>query len=109
VDRELTDREQGVLDWMLTVNPVDAAAHRMQAPNVRVRGGCDCGCPTINFVENGSLGSPLPVTASVRGVAAEVVLFSIGGQLTSLEYTAYDHEAPTEFPAPELLSVTRAE
>jgi hypothetical protein len=64
--RPLTDREQAVLNALLTVDFDGAERLRAQAVGARVFAGCDCGCPSIDFFEGRNSGMSVVVNAGVR-------------------------------------------
>jgi len=96
MDRALTDAERAVVEWMLGGDFEGVEDYRGQVAGIRVRGGCRCGCPSVDFVVPGTgLGSPLPREGWIRGEAVEITLFAKGGRLTGLEQTDYVGSRPT--------------
>lgn len=108
MDRALTTREREVLDWMLAQDFPDAASFRAQASALRVRGICECGCPTINFVADAPFGSPLPIYAFAAYPPADIILFELDGSITSLEYVNHTGSSPSEFPPPDEITPASA-
>ena len=106
MDRALTDRERAVLDWMLIGDFDGADMYRAQIPELRVRGMCGCGCPTIDFVASGAgTGYQLPREGWLRGSPVQISLFARDGVLTMLDLTDYAGTTTT-FPDPSDLVET---
>src|SRR6478752_3610095 len=100
MDRPLTDLERAILVWMLEADFEGYDEYREQINGLRVRGGCGCGCPSIDFVAPGTgLGYPLAREGWIRGEAVGIALFAKDGRLTSLEQTDYIGTRST-FPDP---------
>jgi len=100
MDRPLTDRERAVLDWMLLGDFDGADAYRAQVAELRVRGICGCGCPTIDFVtDHPGMASQLPREGWLRDSSVQVSLFARNGVLTMLDLTDYVG-LTTQFPDP---------
>jgi hypothetical protein len=105
--RALTDTEHGVLALLLAQDFPGADALRAQLSSVRVSGGCECGCPTINLDVEGDVPlavveSRTPVNAHVDGViGGGLIVFVDDGRLSSLEYYSSEEAPPGDFPAPE--------
>jgi hypothetical protein len=60
----MTGREQAVLDALLSVEFDGVEQLRSAAQHVLVIGGCECGCPSIDFHKDPGTGSTF---ASTRG------------------------------------------
>ena len=105
--RPLSEAERQVLDLMLGIDFPGATALRVQAASARVSGGCDCGCPTVDLVLEGtvplaSVTSRTPVNAEVEGVpGGGLIVFVDDGRLSGLEFYAAEDPMPREFPALE--------
>ena len=64
--RPLTARERAVLTALLSVDVDGVEQLRTQAAEAQVFGGCDCGCPSIDFFEGRNRGMHMVVNAGVR-------------------------------------------
>jgi hypothetical protein len=91
VRRELTGNEIAILEALLG-GPVPGR------DELRVVGGCGCGCPTIHFDDQLD-GIELIADAEVDGADGDLVLlFTANGVLTSLEYVWAGDTPPAEWP-----------
>ena len=113
--RPLTSRERAVLAALLAVDFEGVERLRAQATDVEVRGGCGCGCPSIDFFEGPSSGMSLVVNAGVRGSGTHdgLVLYTVdlpgaGEVLGGIEWVGQSEPDPEELPAPEDLIITLA-
>lgn len=102
--RPLTDGERALVLAIMSAEEFrgqvagDWNRWRDQVDGLRVVGGCECGCPTIDFrplQERGrtrregvapSGPAPFNVMASVRDSEDFLILFAVDGQLDRLEY-----------------------
>jgi hypothetical protein len=110
--RTLSPEERATLDALLAVEFAGAAALREQAASAEVSGGCECGCPTIDFTVD-----PTTPRAHVRELVVSeaevdqtddsVLLFVRDGRLNRLEYV-WIGDAPATFPPAERLRTRRA-
>lgn len=109
--RPLTERENDILEFLLSADFPGVEKLRKQAETVRVTGRCDCGCATVYL----SVDESLPTAGEVEQYAAvnaagrsgpddappaELILFVRDGQLSSVEIVWYDNPIP-KFPPPE--------
>jgi hypothetical protein len=113
--RPLTDRERAVLTALLAVDFDGVEQLRAQAAEPRVLGGCDCGCPSINFFEARNSGMTVVVNAGVKGSDTYDGLFlytvdlpGAGDILGGIEWVGQSETDPDELPAPEDLAITAA-
>jgi len=107
MDRPLTSEELGVIGWLLTNSGDKALGFLPQLPEIRVRGKCSCGCPTIDLACATTIASdyhgtgPLAdVVGEVSGTDVGVLLFQRDGLLTCLEIYAFG-DNPPDFPLPD--------
>ena len=110
MNRELSERERRVIEWVLAGEFDGVDELRAQIPRLRVLGGCTCGCPSVDFVEPGlGLGSPIGREGYVPGLFYSVALFARGdGVLTTLDLLCTGEVTPTEFPdAAELVETVQ--
>ena len=102
MSRPLTPAERGVLDLLLAGDFPGAAELRAQAATARLRGRCECGCPTIDLVVDE--GVPVAVLPERVAVEADVgdwgglIVFTDEGRLSCLEYWTTGDEPPAGFP-----------
>jgi hypothetical protein len=113
--RPLTDRERAVLTALLAVDFDGVEQLRAQAAEARVLGGCDCGCPSIDFFEGRNSGMTVVVNAGVKGSDTYDGLFlytvglpGTGEVLGGIEWVGQSETDPDELPAPEDLVITVA-
>lgn len=88
---------------------------RQQAVDVQVLGGCDCGCPSIDFFTGPSGGMTPVVNAGIRDSKSFDGLFlylvdapGVGQILGGIEWVGQGESDPKELPAPEDLEITSA-
>lgn len=101
--RPLTTGERALLDALLAHDFPGAAELRAQAPSVRARRGCRCGCGTIGLIPDETSAvsaavSPVPVEG-VIGAVGGVLLFLTEGRLAALE--VYSWDGPLPLPPPD--------
>jgi hypothetical protein len=60
--RPLTEREDEILELMLSLEAPGIAELREQAPTARVTGRCPCGCATIDLDVDRDLTAPSPIS-----------------------------------------------
>jgi hypothetical protein len=110
--RAATLEEREVVDWLLrsAATTTGAASLLNQVPDLHVVGGCDCGCPSVDFEIDGQDSNALIIAdargTSPEGVAVGLILWAKEGRLTGLE--VYDFEGIHEYrlPRPEMLTPT---
>jgi hypothetical protein len=113
--RPLTARERAVLDSLLAVDFNGVEELRTQAARAEVRGGCQCGCPSINFFEGQNSGMTMLVNGAVRDSATfdGLFLFSVGlpgvgAILGGIEWVGKGASHPDELPSPDDLVISVA-
>jgi hypothetical protein len=109
--RPLTERENDILDFLLSADFPGVEKLRKQAETILVTGRCDCGCATVYLTVDESL----PTADEVEKYAAvdaagrpgaddapppELILFVRDGRLSSVEIVWYDSPIP-KFPSAE--------
>jgi hypothetical protein len=113
--RPMTAREQAVLTALLSVDFEGVERLRAQAADAQVFGGCDCGCPSIDFFEGRNSGMSIVVNAGVKDSDTYDGLFlytvdlpGTGEVLGGIEWVGQSESDPDELPAPEALTITLA-
>lgn len=105
----LTVRERAVLDALLAVEFGGVERLRDEARDAMVVGGCDCGCPSIDFYKEPGAGMHIRVNAGVAGTLNGMFLYTIGGRLGGIEWVGNsDQPDPAEFPDPSVLTISAA-
>ena len=80
---------------------------RLEAKDVLVTGGCECGCPSIDFHNEPGTGMHIHVDAQVDGTSDGLFLYTVGGRLGGVEWVGTsDQGNPAEFPDPAVLIVS---
>ena len=107
INRELSIEEQALIKWLIANGSPEAKAYESQLPLLRIVGGCDCGCPTVNF----AVGSRREISGPPRiiadfigmtpaGIEVGVILFAAGEQISELEvYSLSGAEGKFSLPA----------
>lgn len=107
INRELSLEEQTLLKWLIENGMPEAAAYVAHIPSLRVVGGCECGCPTVDLALDGrraSLTGPHHILADFlgttpEGVSVGVILHARGDQISELEiYSLTGTEAKFGLP-----------
>ena len=103
MERTVTPIEAAVVGWLLDRAPVgDVTAYRLQpSEGLRVVGGCDCGCSSLDFQSDGARGAGIIADALAvysDGQQAGLILWGRGDQIVSLEVYDCDPEASHRFP-----------
>jgi hypothetical protein len=107
--RRLTPIERAVLHRLLGAPIHGAERLREQADDLRVVGGCDCGCPSINFQTDQPGGIGVAAEGLVPDRDRSVLLFVDGAdRLYSLELMWITDAPPTDWPDPASLEVGAA-
>lgn len=105
MERDLTERERAVLDFLLSADFDGVDDSRRQAANVLVTGGCECGCPSIDFGHpDVGPGIKPVVNAQIKGANDTLFAFTQGPWLAGIEYVGYDDQ-PAELPEPSRLEI----
>lgn len=106
VSRPLTDRERAVLDAMLSVDFDGVQRLRVEAKDAVVVGGCECGCPSVDFFREPGIGMHILANAQVHESMDGLFLYAVGGRLGGIEWVGgYDGSYPSELPEPTSLVV----
>jgi hypothetical protein len=69
--------------------------------DLRVVGGCDCGCFSLDFAPNAWSGAGIIADALIAysdGQKTDLILWGREGEITSLEVVDYDPRVPHRFP-----------
>ena len=106
--RSLTQRERAVLDALLAADFEGVEQLRSEAENAVVIGGCECGCPSIDFYDQPGAGMHVRVNAQVDGTPNGLFLYTVGGRLGGIEWVGTSDADPAEFPDPSTLVVAPA-
>ena len=89
MDRPITVTEAAVVRWLLDHAAMgEISAYASQAPEkLRVVGGCDCGCVSLDFLPKASGGKIIADALAVYpdGREAGLILWGRGGEIASLE------------------------
>ena len=64
MNRPLTEREQAVLNALLSVDFDGVQGLRSEAEQATVVGGCGCGCPSVGFYNEPGQGMQVRVNAA---------------------------------------------
>jgi hypothetical protein len=74
MERGISPNEVKVVEWLLDHARVDVKAYRLQAvEQLRVVGGCTCGCTTLHF-------KPLEQRKGEKMIADELAVYADGQQ-----------------------------
>jgi len=103
MERTVTPIEAAVVEWLLDHAPVgDVAAYRLQpVEELRVVGGCGCGCSSLDFRPDGARGARIIADALAvyaDGQQAGLILWGRGGEIVSLEVYDCHPKASQRFP-----------
>jgi len=111
--RALTERERAVLQMMLSPDFDGVEDLRRQAVEVAVVGGCDCGCPSIDFQQSRGMGMQIRVNAGLAdGSHNGLFLYTVddperGELLGGIEWVAGEEGPdPAELPTPGTLTIS---
>jgi hypothetical protein len=111
--RRLTLDELAIVSTLLDLAG-NADRWRLRLPELRVVGGCACGCPTVAFApggdgRDGPDGLELIADAVVAGSGGDaILLFGHDGELIRLEYMWVGGAPPASWPAATVLNDPRA-
>jgi hypothetical protein len=115
-NRQLTDREERLVRWMLEHGSPEAADFLPQLELAEVTPWrCQCGCASINFRIRGKAAPPPGVHIIADFVFGEedtmsgVFVFEKDGILSGLEVYGLAGDAPKSLPEPEVLRPLGAE
>lgn len=90
MDRAISPNEVKVINWLLDHALVDVTAYRLHpVEELRVVGGCNCGCTSLYFTSDEELGKVLMVADELAvypdGQQAGLLLWGRDGQIVWLE------------------------
>ncbi|MEX1039881.1 MAG: hypothetical protein WDZ51_04585 [Pirellulaceae bacterium] len=109
-NRQLTDQERSLVQWMLEHGSPEAAAFLLQLDQAEVTPWkCGCGCASINFQVRWQPESPPgvhPIADFVFGegdMLSGIFVFEQDGILSGVEVYGFEGEAPKSLPRPEEL------
>ena len=110
--RPLTEEERTLLQWLMQHGGEDTSQYESQVKELRVVGGCTCGCPTIHSAvserDHRTIGAS-HILADFEGVTPEgvdvgVLLHARQGQLSELEvFSLSEGEGSYGYPTIESL------
>jgi len=108
----LTEGERTLLQWLLEHGGEDTSQYQSQVKELRVVGGCTCGCPTIDLAvgesDHTTIGAS-HILADFEGITPEgvdvgVLLRARQGQLSELEvFSLLEVEGSYGYPTIESL------
>ena len=110
-ERDITAHEAAIIEWLLDHAAMrDVTAYRAKAiPALRVVGGCDCGCASLDFLSKTS--GPATMLADAVAVypdkkQAGLILWGRDGEIVMLEVYEMD---PVADRVPEIADLRRYE
>ncbi|MDP2233096.1 MAG: hypothetical protein Q8K89_05640 [Actinomycetota bacterium] len=95
-DRPISAKEAALVSWLLLNAQMgcDTAGRSASVDDLRVVGRCSCGCPSVDFVENGQGSGAFPIASAygttVDGVVAALVVWEREGVISGLELCELD-------------------
>jgi hypothetical protein len=103
MDRAISPNEVKVVEWLLDHALVDVTAYRLQpVEQLRVVGGCTCGCTTLHFkpVEQRGRQKMLADELAVfpDGQRAGLILWALEGEIGMLEVYDLQPGSTHRFP-----------
>ncbi len=109
--RELTDAERKLLEWLIANGTDDAPAYASQLPQVKVVGGCKCGCPSLDLAVGDKQSRTHGISTvladvgghSPEGVPVIVILHACEGEISLLEVVSTDETQRFSLPTPEMI------
>jgi hypothetical protein len=106
----LSEAELELIEALLGGLGIGAGRYLGQLPRVKVVGGCNCGCPSVDLALDGGIrdAAAKPVIfadgESPDGVPVGVILWARGGTLSGLEIHPWDGSDGVRLPRPESLA-----
>jgi len=90
MDRAISPNEVKVIEWLLDHALADVTAYRLQpAEQLRVVGGCTCGCTTLHFKpleqQKGATRLADELAIYPDGQQAGLILWGLEGEMVMLE------------------------
>lgn len=110
-NRWISPEELAVVDWLVrNVKPEGSLEHLLTSlPALRVVGGCDCGCASVDFEEGGQCLPSSPIVdaigKSTEGVGLLVMLWGREDAVTGLEVVGTERGSARILPDPASLTV----
>lgn len=111
--RPLSDAELELIEALLGAAGSVGGRYLGQLVRVQVVGGCNCGCPSIDLMVDGSPREGTPIALIVadaespEGVPVGVILWARGGALSGLEVHPWNGTDSVRLPRPEALTNLR--
>ncbi len=112
IRRLATPEERQLVEWLLrnAATTPDAASFLDQVTDLRVVGGCGCGCPSIDF-KIGGQDAVASIIADASGTSPEglpigVMLWAKHGRISGLE--VYPFDDADKFGLPDLATLKPA-
>jgi hypothetical protein len=109
-NRPITAEEHTLIKWLLHHGIPGSEQFLTQVGSLMVVSKCECGCPTVNFLQEGVSIAHAPehiladYLATVNGEGVGVILFQRGGRLSSLEvYSQAGTDKPFGLPKTETI------
>jgi hypothetical protein len=107
MDRPITESEAAIVHWLLSHTAIgDVSGYgETSISGLRVVGGCDCGCRSIDFVSDTRGGELIADALAVYpdGQEAGLILWGRAGAITALE--VYDHHPDSSHRMPEVANL----
>ncbi|HEX8816557.1 MAG TPA: hypothetical protein VF753_13755 [Terriglobales bacterium] len=104
MDRPIAPNEIEVVNWLLDHASVDAEAYRVRpVEDLRVVGGCGCGCTSLDFKprerrEGKAVRIADELALYPDGQRAGLILWGRNGEIASLEIYDFDPGSSHRFP-----------
>ena len=102
MDRAIFPNEVKVIKWLLDHALVDVTAYRVQPlEQLRVVGGCNCGCTTLDFKPLEQTGKKMladELAIYPDGQRAGLILWGLDGQIVMLEVYDFQPGSSHRFP-----------
>jgi hypothetical protein len=111
IERAISPNEVAIVQWLLDHTAVgDVTAYRAHpVEELRVVGGCDCGCVSMDFQPGGFGHSKIVADATAvypDGQKAGLILWGRDGELTALE--VHDYHPGSSHRMPEISNLRTA-
>ena len=110
--RSATAAERQIVNWLLrnAATTPEADSFLVQVPDLRVVGGCSCGCPSVDF-QVGGQDSVAFIIADAEGTSPEghpvgVLLWAKDDRISGLE--VYPFQNTEHFGLPDLATLKPA-
>lgn len=111
--RKLTDAERNLLAWLIANGTRHASAYAHQLPQLKIVGGCKCGCPSLDLAVGEKRSRTHGVSTvladigghSPEGVPILVILHACEGDISLLEIVSTDETEKFSLPTPDMLEI----